>query len=77
MVSNNVAQSKAAIVMSLYGAMELVSRLVASYIGDFFKGRLLYAYVLFSFVLVLVNVFGAFADSIAHWIIYVIGTWVR
>ena len=73
MVELGISQSKASTVMSIFGAFEIISRVITSYVGDYLKGKLLHVYVLFSFLLCLLNIGGAFAYTYTHMIVYGIG----
>lgn len=65
-----IEPSKAASAMSAVGVCELISRLLTSYIGDYFKGKILYAYVLFTFLLAIQNALGSLAYNYTQVVIY-------
>ena len=73
MVVLGISQSNASSSMAIFGAFEIVSRLVTSYVGDYFKGRILYAYVGFSLSLSVLNFVGAHAYTYSHMLGYGIG----
>lgn len=73
MVVLGIDQSKASTAMSIFGAFEIVSRLITSYVGDYVKGKMLYSYVIFALSLSILNVVGAYASTYGHMIGYGIG----
>ena len=73
MVVLGISQSKASNAMAIFGAFEIVSRLITSYVGDYFKGRILYAYVAFSLCLSVLNFVAAYAHNFGHMLAYGVG----
>ena len=65
-----IDQSKASIAMSVFGALELTSRLLMSYLGDYIKGRILYSYVVFCLGLSVLNLVAAQASTFEHMLAY-------
>ena len=70
MESMGIDQSKAASAMSVVGVCELVSRIITSYVGDYVKGKILYAYVVFTFLLAIQNAMGSLAYNYKHVMLY-------
>ena len=70
MTEMQIDQSKASIAMSVFGALELTSRLLMSYLGDYIKGRILYSYVAFCLGLSVLNLVAAQASTFEHMLAY-------
>ena len=70
MTEMQIDQSQASIAMSVFGALELVSRLLMSYLGDYIKGRILYSYVAFCLGLSILNLIAAQASTFPHMLAY-------
>ena len=70
MEAMGIEPSKAASAMSIVGVCELVSRIITSYLGDYIKGKILYTYVIFTFLLAVQNALGSFADNYTQIILY-------
>ena len=77
MEAMGIEPSKAASAMSIVGVCELVSRLITSYLGDYIKGKILYTYVLFTFLLAIQNALGSLAHNYTQIIIYGAGMSVK
>ena len=57
-------------VMPVIGASELVSRLVASWAGDYYKSRSLYMYAADCFILAVINMVGSMSKTYVHFMLY-------
>ena len=65
-----IDQSKGAMIMSVFGALELISRLVMCFLGDYIKGRILFSYVGFCLSLSILNFVAAKASTFQHMLTY-------
>jgi len=70
MESLGISQKQASNAMILYGACEVVSRLMTSYLGDKFKGRALHLYVVCTLLLCVQNGIGSMAYTYVHLLVY-------
>ena len=70
MEAMGIEPSKAASAMSVVGVCELVSRIITSYLGDYIKGKILYTYVLFTFLLAVQNALGSLASDYTQVVVY-------
>ncbi len=73
MTTLSIPQSHASIAMSVMGATELVSRIITSYVGDYFKGYMLMMYIVFTSALAITNFLAYLATTFTHLLIYGIG----
>ena len=65
-----IPQSQSSTAMSVVGCCEVVSRLLTSYVGDYFKGKILYLYAVCAFILCLQNALGSLAYTFTQLTIY-------
>ena len=70
MTEMDIDQSQASMAMSVFGGLELASRFLMSYFGDYIKGRVLYSYVGFCLGLSVLNFFAAQATTFQHMLAY-------
>ena len=68
-----ISQSSSSTAMAVIGGVEVLSRAITSYFGDYFKGYMLHAYTVCAFILSITNVIGYFATTFTHFIIYGVG----
>ena len=68
-----IPQSHSSKAMAVIGISEMTSRLITSYVGDYFKGKILYVYVCCSVALCVQNVLGSFATSFTELLVYAAG----
>ncbi len=69
----HIPQVAASRAMMIVGGCELASRLVASYVGDYIKGRLMVVYVIFCVVLGIQNAVCSQAYTYIHLLLYAAG----
>ncbi|KAK2157441.1 hypothetical protein LSH36_191g01053 [Paralvinella palmiformis] len=65
-----IPQRQSSEAMAVAGSCEVFSRLLTSYIGDYFKGKILYMYVLCCVLLCIQNALGTMAYTFTHLAIY-------
>ena len=63
MTEMDIDQSQASMAMSVFGGLELASRFLMSYFGDYIKGRILYSYVAFCLGLSVLNLVATQAST--------------
>jgi len=68
-----IPQRQSSEAMAVAGSCEVFSRLLTSYIGDYFKGKILYMYVLCCVLLCIQNALGTMAYTFTHLAIYAAG----
>ena len=70
MTELGIDQSQASLVMSVFGGVELTSRLLMCVLGDYIKGHILYSYIIFSLGLSVLNFTATKATTFEHMLAY-------
>ena len=77
MSSLDIPQSQASWAMSVMGGCELFSRVLMSYVGDRFKGRILYMYVACTLILGVQNAVGSLIYSFNQILLFGVGVLIK